>query len=322
VHFFNSISFGSIPNVITFETLLPYYWVVKNDYKDCGDLSALLKDDRVERALKKLAQDHCKCIIAMSENTRQNQIQFLEVYPHLKDAIVGKIQVLHPPQVAFGPSSTKKERPDCFELIFVGRAFYRKGGKEMVRALEEVRKSFNIKLYLISSLDPESGWFNVHEDSIGEDLEWIAQKSWIEHHRNISNEDVLRWMQRCHLGFLPTWQDTYGYSVLEMQACGCPVITTDVRSLAEINSEDAGWLINVPKNKWNEWDMDALGGSTNASNWLIDQIIQTTQKALSDTATMAQKSRHAVQRIKNIHDPQQHGVTLKKIYHQAFQTKK
>jgi hypothetical protein len=80
VHFFNSISFGSIPNVITFETLLPYYWVVKNDYKDCGDLSALLKDDRVERALKKLAQDHCKCIIAMSENTRQNQIQFLEVY--------------------------------------------------------------------------------------------------------------------------------------------------------------------------------------------------------------------------------------------------
>jgi glycosyltransferase involved in cell wall biosynthesis len=318
IHFFNSISFASTSFVVTFETLLPYYWVVKHHYKDLDDLQMLLEDDRVEEALRRLANDRCRALIAMSENTRQNQIQFLEVYPHLKDRIVEKIQVLHPPQVYFGASAQKKEQPDCFELIFVGRAFYRKGGKELIAALEEVRKSINIKLYLISSLDPEAGWFNVNEEGIGDDLEWIAQKTWIEHHRNIPNEEVIKWMQRCHLGFLPTWQDTYGYSVLEMQACGCPVVTTDIRSLSEINSNEWGWVIEVPKNKWSEWDFAQLNGELNGSLWLTERIIQVTKEALSDTALLAAKSKSCLEHIKQHHDPVRHGAQLNDLYHRVF----
>ena len=318
IHFFNSISFGSSSFVVTFETLLPYYWVVKHHYKDLDDLQMLLQDDRVEDALRELAHDRCRALIAMSENTRQNQIQFLEVYPHLKDRIVEKIQVLHPPQVYFGASDYKKEKPDCFELIFVGRAFYRKGGKELIAALEEVRKSFNIKLYLISSLDPEAGWFNVNEEGIGDDLEWIAQKTWIEHHRNIPNEEVINWMQRCHLGFLPTWQDTYGYSVLEMQACGCPVVTTDIRSLSEINSNEWGWVIEVPKNKWSEWDFAPLNGEINGSLWLTERIIQVTKEALSDTSLLAAKSKSCLAHIREHHDPIRHGKALNDLYHRVF----
>jgi hypothetical protein len=81
IHFFNSISFASTSFVVTFETLLPYYWVVKHHYKDLDDLQMLLEDDRVEEALRRIANDRCRALIAMSENTRQNQIQFLEVYP-------------------------------------------------------------------------------------------------------------------------------------------------------------------------------------------------------------------------------------------------
>lgn len=318
IHFFNSISFGTHPFVVTFETLLPYYWVVKHHYKDLNDLQMLIEDDRVEEALRMLAHDRCRVLIAMSENTRLNQIQFLEVYPHLKDSIASKIQVLHPPQMSLGSSALKKENPECFELIFVGRAFYRKGGKELIAALDEVRKSFNIKLYLISSLDPEAGWFNVNEEGIGDDLEWIAQKSWIEHHRNIPNDEVIQWMQRCHLGFLPTWQDTYGYSVLEMQACGCPVVTTDIRSLAEINSNDWGWVIDVPKNRWSEWDFEPLGGESKASEWLTNQIVEVTKKALSNTAVLAEKSKLCLTHIKDHHDPVQHGKALGDLYQRVF----
>ncbi|MFS7491731.1 glycosyltransferase [Carnobacterium maltaromaticum] len=51
------------------------------------------------------------------------------------------------------------------------------------------------------------------------------------------------------VGLLPTRQDTYGFSVLEMQAASIPVITTDIRALPEINNNSCGWLISVPKNK-------------------------------------------------------------------------
>ncbi|MFW2788163.1 glycosyltransferase, partial [Acinetobacter baumannii] len=62
---------------------------------------------------------------------------------------------------------------------------------------------------------------------------------------------------RHHIGLLPTWADTFGYSVLEFQACGCPVISTDVRALSEINNNDIGWLINVDKNKYGEIVVDS-----------------------------------------------------------------
>ena len=318
IHFFNSISIGNVRHIITFETLLPYFWVVKNDYKDQGNLQSVMQDTNVTKALHSLVSPHCMLIIAMSENTRMNQLQFMDLYPHWRPVLEKKMRVLHPPQEVFGMSESKKSNPACFELIFVGRAFYRKGGKELVAALEEVRKKHNIKLYLISSLDPEAGWFNVQEDGIGDDLEWIAQKSWIEHHRNIPNHEVIRWMQRCHLGFLPTWQDTYGYSVLEMQACGCPVVTTDIRSLPEINSNEVGWLIPVPKNQWSEWDYQVLDGEENASLWLIQQLVKVIDEALSNPLRLSEKGKASIERIQRDHDPKKHGEKLFDFYQQSF----
>jgi glycosyltransferase involved in cell wall biosynthesis len=46
--------------------------------------------------------------------------------------------------------------------------------------------------------------------------------------------------------------DFGGSSLLEFQACGCPVISTDVRALPEINDNETGWRISVPKNKLGE----------------------------------------------------------------------
>lgn len=59
-------------------------------------------------------------------------------------------------------------------------------------------------------------------------------------------------MKNSHVGLLQTWSDTYGYSVLEFQACACSVITTDLRALPEINNNEVGWLIELPKNIFKE----------------------------------------------------------------------
>lgn len=52
-------------------------------------------------------------------------------------------------------------------------------------------------------------------------------------------------MKQCHIGLLPTFGDTFGFSVLEMQACGCPVITSNNYALPEINNKEIGWICDI-----------------------------------------------------------------------------
>ncbi|MFH4294310.1 glycosyltransferase, partial [Acinetobacter baumannii] len=79
----------------------------------------------------------------------------------------------------------------------------------------------------------------------------------IKIYSNVDNNKVIEMIREHHIGLFPTWADTFGYSVLEFQACGCPVISTDVRALSEINNNDIGWLINVDKNKYGEIVVDS-----------------------------------------------------------------
>ena len=58
-------------------------------------------------------------------------------------------------------------------------------------------------------------------------------------------------IKKAHVALLPTWMDTFAYSVLECQACGTPVISTSLRALTELNDASVGWLIDVPVNKLN-----------------------------------------------------------------------
>ncbi len=90
-----------------------------------------------------------------------------------------------------------------------------------------------------------------------------GNREWINYFPQLPNSEVLDMMKKAHIGLLPTYADTYGYSVLEFQAAGCPVVTTNVRSLPEINDNDKGWLIEVPKNRMGEaiysTDTDRIG---------------------------------------------------------------
>lgn len=78
--------------------------------------------------------------------------------------------------------------------------------------------------------------------------EWIEKLEntpWITYIKSLPNKKVLELCKKAHIGCLPTLQDTYGYSTLEMQACGCPVVTTNIRACSEINSDDCGWFVPV-----------------------------------------------------------------------------
>lgn len=134
------------------------------------------------------------------------------------------------------------------------------------------------------------------------------------HHTSLTNEAVLALIKTSDVGLLPTWQETYGFSVLEMQACGCPVITTNVRALPEINPENAGWLIRCPLNLMSELTVGSLSDKNALRSAIVSQLKAHVLHIISDRKTITARSIQSVARIRLEHDPVVFRDRLSKIY--------
>lgn len=254
LHLFNAISVGKTPWVTTFETIIPRFQATLACHhgRTCG-YSSLVRDEKVLRGLEALSGDPCKTIIALSECNLKMQKDLLLHFPQFQAEIDRKLIRLHPPQQPIVNDYAGKQLPleEPIHFMFVGTAFFCKGGMEILEAFREVKekKGYNLRLTIVSSMDLDDYATSKTEKDVLIAQAIIRKNSgWIIHYRHLPNQRVLELMKSAHVGLLPTFADTYGYSVLEFQACGCPVISTDVRALPEINNNEIGWMIKVPKN--------------------------------------------------------------------------
>lgn len=89
-------------------------------------------------------KDNCKGIIALSQNALQIQKNMLKYFPQdIADVMMKKTSVLLPPQRLL---ISKEELANKFqgisekiEMIFIGNDFFRKGGAQLIDALESLR---------------------------------------------------------------------------------------------------------------------------------------------------------------------------------------
>lgn len=235
-HFFNTISFNKTPWIVTFETTIPRLgnapnWIYR-------------------KAINCLASDSCKKIIAISQNAYNLQLDYLEKnYPQCLDVIKNKMMVMHPPQKLLLKSYSDKKTP-VYKIVFtiVGSDFFRKGGLEVLNVFNRLIPSYpQLQLNIVSTM--EYGDYASQTTK----MDYLKAMGIIENYPNnishfeiLSNSEVLDLFKKSHIGLLPTWGETYGYSVLEAQAAGCPVISTNLRALPEINNNKIGWVIEVP----------------------------------------------------------------------------
>ena len=106
-----------------------------------------------------------------------------------------------------------------------------------MEVLAKLHKKYDFKLFLISALDKDEAKYERTEHDLEDAKRLIAKNSsWIEYHETLPNDVVLEKLKKAHVALLPTWMDTFAYSVLECQACGTPVISTSLRALTEVNS--------------------------------------------------------------------------------------
>jgi len=183
-----------------------------------------------------------------------------------------------------------------------------------------VKKYPQIHLFVVSSLQ--------YGDSVSRSTASDREKyerlcktaEWITYYDSLPNADVLELCKKAHCGLLPTFADTYGYSVLEMQACGCPVITTDIRAMPEMNNEKCGWLISVPKHPSSEAIYATDEDLENLKNTVAQGLECVLEGIMKDPGIMRSKGRCCIDRIDRCHSPKEYERFLSGLYDVAERT--
>ncbi|MBN2460475.1 MAG: glycosyltransferase family 4 protein [Candidatus Cloacimonetes bacterium] len=324
LHFFNTISFSRTPWISSFETVIPRYQSILSCHhgRNCG-YSELTQDRRILKAIAALYSGSCRKIIALSKCNLNMQKDFLQHFPDFSTEIENKLIQMHPPQEILTDKRHDKRisRNEKIHFMFVGRAFFRKGGMEILEAFQDAKKNAfcNLQLTIISNLardDAAAGETERDEKSARDIIH--RNSDWIAHYNYLPNRDVLELMKTAHVGLLPTYADTYGYTVLEFQACGCPVISTNIRALPEINSNEMGWLIEIPQNRLGEALFTTQEDRNKIRLIIKEKLRSIIAEIMEYRESIAQKSLLAQQHIKDEHSPEQYSRRLGQIYRDAL----
>ncbi|MGP8436721.1 glycosyltransferase family 4 protein [Paraburkholderia fungorum] len=318
-HFFNDVSNTRKPWVSTFESMIPrenFYL----DAKQSRNADGSLRHSRLVRyKLGLIARDNCKKIIALSQCNMRMQLRMLESYPEFREVIVRKMAVIPPPQALISGCA---EKPDdgIVRFTFVGRQFFQKGGYETLEAFARL-ESEGITGYELTLVgDLSETWNHAHrgvqdkEETLLRAQALISSSQRITHKTKLPNAEVIELLRRTHVGLLPTWADTYGYSVLEFQAAGCPVITTNVRALPEINNGSVGWVVDLPLNESNELDVNNETVKRQLRDAIIDGIYKAARDAIEHPEALRERGQRCIERVASEHSPVAYADQLNRLY--------
>jgi glycosyltransferase involved in cell wall biosynthesis len=164
-----------------------------------------------ERLRRLIEDEHCKHLLPWSDAARDGLAN-----------VIGPTEKLTTVRPAIRPrTDTPRRRGDGpLRALFVGTAFYEKGGVEAIRAVERAR---NVQLDIVSYVPAE-----------------VRVPAGVTVHVPGPRELVERLYAECHVLLFPSHMDTFGYVVLEAMAHGLPVIAPGHLALNELIDDDSG----------------------------------------------------------------------------------
>ncbi|MCC6396549.1 MAG: glycosyltransferase family 4 protein [Bacteroidetes bacterium] len=302
LHLVNTISCSPTPWIVSYEHYLPR-WNVSSDF-----------------GLRLLAKTACRRVIAISQYALDEMNESLRHSPY-RDAILSKTIRINPPQPLLVRSAREKAvLPGPVTFAFVGRDFFRKGGLEVLHAfarLKQERRQFH--LHLVTTFgygDYASRSTSDHLRKARKAIETLGDR--VSVHRHIPNPAVLNLLRRSHVGLLPTYDDTYGFSVLESQAAGCPVITTDVCVMSEINDPRIGWVIPIPQTERKVALRSTDQHLRNISAAIEEGVYAAASEAIRNPSLVVAKADGALDRISREHDPLSIMRRTEEVYFEAL----
>lgn len=188
------------------------------DFEQVGVFSlyqqlALTRPWARERLRRAIFNEHCRHLLPWSDAARDGLLNVVG------DGVADKVTTVRPAiRPAVSAPQTRGDGP--LRVLFVGTAFYEKGGVEAIRA---ATRAENVQLDVISYVPDD------YDVPPGVTVHVPARRDLVE-----------RLYAQCHVLLFPSHMDTFGYVVLEAMAHGLPVIAPGHLALNELVDDDSG----------------------------------------------------------------------------------
>jgi glycosyltransferase involved in cell wall biosynthesis len=193
-----------------------------------------------------LTSDYCKKILPHCIAGQSSITNFFKNKP-----MTNKMEVVYPARSVPKISRKRKKGNEKIQILFVGKTFYEKGGKEVLNVFETLKTKYDLDLTLISNAPQEI--FNKFKNISG--IKILPS--------TLDYGDLMNLFQTADIFLYPTYMDTFGIVFLEAMSYKLPIISTNVFAVPEIiENEKNGFLINPPirwhdnlyQFKWRSWN--------------------------------------------------------------------
>jgi glycosyltransferase involved in cell wall biosynthesis len=301
-HLVNAISISSTPWVVSYEHYLPRW------------------NTNSARGWRYLASPSCRKIIAISQWSLRFQEHLLRQHPDISEVIRAKLCLITPSQeMLISHYDEKVLDPDRITFTMVGGDFFRKGGMEILEVFTELAaERLPFHLTIVSTLAYGDYASKTTRSDYDRARALIARLgTHVTYIPSLDNRRVLDLFKRSHVGLLPTYNDTYGFSVLEAQGAGCPVITTDGAALPEFNDDSIGWMIPIPKDENNDPRYRTPSDRRQLSTCIRENLMRIVRTICANPAIIRTKGELALERIRVQCRPEDRVTALEKIYSEA-----
>lgn len=178
---------------------------------------------------------HASHFLAISEFTKKEMTELLHI-PREKIHVIPCAQTpaLKPMdrEAAYASIGSRYQLPEKY-LLFVGNSNPRKNLERMIRAFDLAKEKGGFEHHLV--IAGEQGW----KFDRAKALEGVHHKDEIHFIGFVLDEDMAALYSAAELFVFPTLYEGFGIPVLEAQACGTPVLTSNCSSLPEVGADSA-----------------------------------------------------------------------------------
>lgn len=316
IHTFNTVCITPNAWCVSFESIVPRIGAtIERPWEKTNKIISHEDENKINYLLDCIRKENCLNIIAISKSAYNLQRRMLEeLNIKAPEEIFKKMVQIYPPQkLLINKDELYEKFKDIklMELIFISNPFFLKGGKEIIDVLSQLHKYYTFHLTVVSNFSITEHYVSKKESDYYRKM--MEKCPWITIYSNVSNDKVIELCRKAHVGLLPSYKETFGYSLLEMQAAGVPVISTNIRAYPELNNNECGWIIELKIDEFGEAYVDDAN-DLEENKAIVRNSLNNILSSILKNNDLYKKALKCTERILLNHNERSYEVKLKEIY--------